>query len=162
MNLSSRDSVSWDSGKWLWWSSSIRTSTSVIKARMVTISESDGAKLDFKRWGSGDLGMPLSAQRLLMVRNIRNGNALTAFNVKCCLMLRPAFEPEGAWRMVVSVEFRNLWERAHRGRHYEELVHVECVVIDRSVIFPALIGSLRTLHNLCAYTDLPPLPAGLR
>ena len=71
---------------------------------MVTISESDGATLDFKRCGSGDLGMPLSTQRLglLMDRDIRNlnGNALKAFNVevKCCLtlMLRLAFEPEGA------------------------------------------------------------------
>ena len=61
---------------------------------MVTISESDGATLDFKRCGSGDFGMPLSAQRLLMDRNIRN-NALKGFNVevKCCLLL--ASEREG-------------------------------------------------------------------
>lgn len=39
-----------------------------------------------------------------MKRIIRSGNALNAFNVevKCCLML--AFDPEDAWRMVVSVE----------------------------------------------------------
>ena len=61
---------------------------------MVTISESDGATLDFKRCGSGDFGMPLSAQRLLMDRNIRNGNALKGFNVKVerCLMLTSELE----------------------------------------------------------------------
>ena len=65
---------------------------------MVTISESDGAALDFKRCGSGDLGMPLTAQRLLMDCNIRNGNALKGFNVevKCCLMLTVTSELEGA------------------------------------------------------------------
>ena len=71
---------------------------------MVTISKSDGAKLDFKRCSSGDLGRPFSAPRLglLMDRDIRNlnSNALKAFNVevKCCLtrMLRLASELEGA------------------------------------------------------------------
>ena len=64
---------------------------------MVTISESDGATLDFKRCGSGDFGMPLSAQLLPMDRNIRN-NALKGFNVevKCCLMLTVTSELEGA------------------------------------------------------------------
>ena len=65
---------------------------------MVTISESDGVTLDIKRCGSGDLGMPLSAQLLPMDRNIRNGNALKGFNVevKCCLMLTMTSELEGA------------------------------------------------------------------
>ena len=70
---------------------------------MVIISESDGATLDFKRCSSGDLGMPLSAQRLPLDRN-RNGNALMAFKmeVKRCPML--ASEPEGDRVPVESLE----------------------------------------------------------
>ena len=61
---------------------------------MVIISESDGVTLEVKRCGSGDLGMPLSAQLLPMDRNIRNGNALKGFNVKVerCLMLTSELE----------------------------------------------------------------------
>ena len=51
---------------------------------MVITSESDGATLDFKRCSSGDLGMPLSAQKVPLDRNVRNGNALNT-DAKCCL-----------------------------------------------------------------------------
>ena len=57
------------------------------------------------------------------------------------------------------------YSRRIEGLPWETLQRVvEFVVIDRSVIFPALsaytTGSLRTSNISCAYTNLPLLPAG--